>query len=121
MQQLYVLEQQMRDKGTKWEERTRERKEHAVPVLERLGKWLEENQYRYRPTGPMGKAIAYTHSRWAGLSAYVLHGQMEIDNYLNKYIMRRNQLKACLSCDLGALFRPITSHNIYHFANSFSI
>lgn len=88
MQQLYVLEQQMRDKGTKWEERTRQRKEHAVPVLERLGKWLEENQYRYRPTGPMGKAIAYTHSRWAGLSTYALHGQMEIDNNLVENAVR---------------------------------
>jgi hypothetical protein len=36
----------------------------------------------------MGKAIAYAHKRWAGLSAYVLHGQMEIDNYLNNCNMR---------------------------------
>jgi hypothetical protein len=30
----------------------------------------------------MGKAIDYTLSRWTGLTAYVHHGQMEIDNNL---------------------------------------
>lgn len=30
----------------------------------------------------MGQAIANAHKRWVGLSAYALHGQMEIDNNL---------------------------------------
>jgi hypothetical protein len=34
------------------------RKEHAEPVLENLGKWLEEKQYSYnRPKNPMGQTI----------------------------------------------------------------
>ncbi len=33
-----------------------------------------------RPTSPLGMAIAYAKARWAGLSAYTLHGQIEIDN-----------------------------------------
>ena len=88
MQLLYALEDIMREEGLGWEQRTKERKEHAAPILERLGKWLEENQYSYRPTSPMGKAIAYAHKRWAGLSAYVLHGQMEIDNNLVENAVR---------------------------------
>ena len=36
----------------------------------------------------MGEAIAYAHKRWAGLSSYVLHGQMEIDNNLVKNAVR---------------------------------
>ena len=28
----------------------------------------------------MGKALAYAYTRWSGLGAYLLHGQMEIDN-----------------------------------------
>ncbi len=71
-----------------WEQRTEQRKKYAGPVLERIGKWLDVNQYRYRPTSPMGKAISYTHSRWAGLSAYTLHGQMEIDNNLVENAVR---------------------------------
>ena len=88
MQLLYVLEENMREKGLGWEQRTAQRKEHATPVLERLGQWLEENQYSYRPQSPMGKAITYTRSRWAGLCAYTLHGQMEIDNNLVENAVR---------------------------------
>ncbi|WP_018473921.1 IS66 family transposase, partial [Echinicola pacifica] len=36
----------------------------------------------------MGKAIDYTLPRWAGLSAYELHGQMEIDNNLIENAVR---------------------------------
>ncbi|WP_323825314.1 IS66 family transposase [Algoriphagus sp. C2-6-M1] len=82
MQLLYALEQEMREQELGWEKRTEERKKHARPVLDRLEKWLKENQYRYRPQSPMGKAIDYTLPRWAGLSAYELHVQMEIDNNL---------------------------------------
>lgn len=80
MQQLYALEQRMREQNLDWEQRTQERKKEARPVLDRLENWLKENQYKYRPKSPMGKAIDYTLPRWTGLSAYVLHGQMEIDN-----------------------------------------
>jgi transposase len=79
MQLLYALEQRMREQEMDWEQRTEERKKHARPVLERLEKWLKENQYKYRLKSPMGEAIDYTLPKWAGLSAYELHGQMEID------------------------------------------
>tara|TARA_R110000850_G_scaffold54700_1_gene130120 strand:+ start:128 stop:382 length:255 start_codon:yes stop_codon:yes gene_type:complete len=72
MQQLYALEQEMRDWELDWEQRTEERKKYARHVLDRLEKWLKENQYRYRPQSPMGKAIDYTLPRWAGLSAYFM-------------------------------------------------
>ena len=36
----------------------------------------------------MGKAIKYAYSHWVGLSAYVLHGQMEIDNNLVENAVR---------------------------------
>jgi transposase len=88
MGKLYLLESKMRDEAMGWEQRTVLRKEHAEPVLENLGKWLEEKQYSYRPKSPMGQAIAYAHQRWAGLSAYVLHGQMEIDNNLVENAVR---------------------------------
>ena len=88
IQKLYLLEGQMRDEAMGWEQRTHLRKKHAEPILERLGKWLEERQYSYRPKSPMGKAIAYAHTRWSGLGAYVLHGQMEIDNNLVENAVR---------------------------------
>jgi hypothetical protein len=36
----------------------------------------------------MGQAIAYASKRWSGLSAYALHGQMEIDNNLVENAVR---------------------------------
>jgi transposase len=80
IQKLYLLEGQMRDEAMGWEQRTQLRKKHAEPILESLGKWLEEGQYSYRLKSPMGKALAYAYTRWSGLGAYLLHGQMEIDN-----------------------------------------
>lgn len=88
MQELYALEQRMRDEKMDWEQRTIQRKEHAVPVLESLGKWFEENYYKNRPGSPFAKAIEYSRSRWPGLSAYALHGQMEIDNNLVENAVR---------------------------------
>jgi transposase len=88
MQKLYLLEAKMRDESMGWEQRTAQRKEHAEPILESLGKWLEEKQYSYRPKSPMGQAITYAYNRWAGLSAYALHGQMEIDNNLVENAVR---------------------------------
>jgi len=82
MQVLYVLEQQMRDQGLDWEQRTVLRQEKAVPVLEELGTWMDGQMMQVRPSGPLGMAIAYTKARWAGLSAYAMHGQIEIDNNL---------------------------------------
>jgi transposase len=88
MQVLYVLEQQMREEKMDWGQRTALRQEKAVPVLEQLGKWLEEQELLVRPTSPLGKAIAYARPRWAGLSAYAMHGQVEIDNNLIENAIR---------------------------------
>lgn len=80
VQMLYALEAQMREDGMKWTERTDHRKRHAMPILDELGEWLDEHNLKVRPTSPLGKAIAYAKTRWQGLSAYALHGQLEIDN-----------------------------------------
>jgi hypothetical protein len=81
-------EQKTRDRELGWEQRREERKEHARPVLDRLEKWMKEHQERYRLQSPMGKAIDYTLPRWAGLSGYILHGQMEVDNNLIENAVR---------------------------------
>ncbi|MCH7400835.1 transposase [Belliella kenyensis] len=58
IQKLYLLEAKMREESIDWQQRTVLIKEHAKPVLENLGKWLEEKHYSYRPKSPMGQAIA---------------------------------------------------------------
>jgi hypothetical protein len=88
MGQLYKLEQDMRDEGFTWEERTQRRQKEAVPVLNQIEEWMKKNQYKVLPKSPLGQAIAYTLPRWAGLSAYAQHGQIEIDNNLVENAIR---------------------------------
>ena len=88
MQVLYALEQEMRDKQLSWEERTALRQEKAVPILEELKAWMNEQLVKVRPSSPLGKAIAYALPRWEGLSAYTMHGQIEIDNNLAENSIR---------------------------------
>jgi transposase len=88
MQELYALEQQMRDTGCDWEERTRIRQEKAAPVLAGLKEWMLLQLPQVLPSSPLGQALAYTLPRWQGLSAYAWHGQIEIDNNLAENAIR---------------------------------
>jgi len=88
MGQLYKLEQDMRDEGLSWEQRTRRRQQEAVPVLDKIKKWMEVHIHTVLPKSPLGQAIAYTLPRWKGLCAYAQHGQIEIDNNLVENTIR---------------------------------
>jgi len=56
------------------------RQQEAVPVLQRLKPWLQENYSRVLPKSPIGKAIAYSLPRWDRLSLYATDGRLQIDN-----------------------------------------
>jgi len=88
MQELYKLEQEMREAESTCEERTAKRQEVAQPILDEIEEWLTEEARIALPSSPLGKAITYTLPRWKGLSAYVNHGQLEIDNNLAENVIR---------------------------------
>lgn len=88
MGQLYKLEQDMRDEGLDWGQRTVRRQQEAVPVLKQIEEWMKEHSPKVLPKSPLGQAIAYTLPRWKGLSAYAQHGQIEIDNNLVENAIR---------------------------------
>ncbi|MFC6194115.1 IS66 family transposase [Dyadobacter subterraneus] len=88
MQLLYVLEKQMREEGLNWEEKTKLRQEKSIPVLLGLKEWMTQQLPLVIPKSPLGQAIAYSLPRWEGLSAYALHGQIEIDNNLAENVIR---------------------------------
>lgn len=85
---LYKIEEEMRVDGYSWEQRTEKRQKEAVPVLEKIKNWMSEHAFKVAPKSPLGKAIQYTLSRWAGLSVYAMHGQVEIDNNLVENAIR---------------------------------
>jgi hypothetical protein len=60
--------------------RLRIRQERAVPVLERFGKWLEEQKQDVLPKSPINAAIGYVQKHWEALTRYASSGYLAIDN-----------------------------------------
>ena len=90
VQKLYLIERQARQQNLDDPQRLLLRQQEAIPILEDLGLWLEE-QYTTSgvlPQSPIGKALAYTLRRWKGLCAYAHNGALEIDNNLVENTIR---------------------------------
>jgi transposase len=56
------------------------RHERSVPLLERLGTWLDEQARFVLPKSPIGGAIGYARSNWAALNRFTDAGFLAIDN-----------------------------------------
>jgi transposase len=93
MQVLYDIEQQMREEKLDWEEKIKLRQKKSAPVLLGLKEWMTEQLPVLIPKSPLGQAIAYTLPRWEGLSAYALHGQIEIDRAANRNNLAENAIR----------------------------
>ena len=63
MQQLYAIEQQARDKNLTFDEIYQLRQQHAVPILQHLGKCMKETYLQVTPKRSIGKALAYSIAR----------------------------------------------------------
>ena len=81
---LYEIERATRDCTA--EVRKAKRQEHAVPLLQELGKWLE--QETFLPKSLIGKAATYTRNQWEALNRYVEDGDLAIDNNFAERAMR---------------------------------
>ena len=80
MQGLYSIEQKARDRQIDINLLKRYRQLYAVPILDDLKKWLDENSFKVLPKSAIGTAIAYTLNLYPNLRRYVLDGHYEIDN-----------------------------------------
>ena len=87
-QQLYAVEKQIRDEQLKGGNILALRKEKSLPVLNAMEAWLRDHIIQTTPTSPIGKAIAYSLSRWEKLTAYVYDPILEIDNNLVENAIR---------------------------------
>ena len=85
---LYDIERQARDENMTHAQRLTLRQENAVDILKDMGKWLKENMIKVLPQSPIGKAIAYSLSRWDKLSEYTNKGMLEINNNLVENAIR---------------------------------
>ena len=77
---LYEVERATRDCDA--EVRQAKRAEHSLPLLDELGKWLE--QETFLPKSLIGKAATYTRNQWQALNRYVEDGDLAIDNFAER-------------------------------------
>jgi transposase len=75
---LYEIEEQIR--GRPPPERETVRKEHAIPLLESLQRWLIDTVRTLSKKSDLAVAIRYALSRWKALTRYCDDGRIEIDN-----------------------------------------
>jgi transposase len=70
------------------EERRGIRQREAVPILDELKKWLEQEKPKALPKSPLRVAIGYTLNNWEALRRYVEQGYLAIDNNLSERTLR---------------------------------
>jgi transposase len=87
-QKLYAIEQKAREQDLSPQQRHTLRLDEALPVMNKLGKWIVETYKTSEPKSPLGKATAYCIPRWDNLLAYMEDGSLEIDNNLAENAIR---------------------------------
>jgi transposase len=85
--QLYEIERQA--KGLADELRLRMRQELAVPILNQLHAWLEEQTKEVLPKNPITEAINYACNQWEALCRYTTAGFLTIDNNVAEREMKQ--------------------------------
>jgi transposase len=70
------------------QERKAYRQKYAVPILDKLRKWLDASLPNVPPGTLAGKALNYLHNEWPKLIRYLEDGRLEIDNNLAENAIR---------------------------------
>lgn len=77
---LYSIERRAKDGNLSADRIKALRQQEALPVLQGLKIWLQEQYAQVLPKSPIGKAIAYSLPRWDRLSLYTSDGRLQLDN-----------------------------------------
>jgi transposase len=80
IQKLYAVERQCREQELSNEQRLAERRQHSVPVLEKIKTLLDHFSLTLTPKNPLAVATAYSLKRWNKLILFAENGLLEIDN-----------------------------------------
>src|SRR5450631_625280 len=80
IQQLYAIERKATDKQLSDLDVLKLRQQEAIPILESLGKWMQQAYVEVLPKSAIGKALAYSIERWKQLMIYTTDGKLNIDN-----------------------------------------
>lgn len=87
-QKLYALEKKAREQNLDYDARKALRQDKAVPILNELEFWMEQNLNQTTPSSPIGAAIRYYLARKGYFRRYIDDGRLEIDNNLIENAIR---------------------------------
>jgi transposase len=88
IQKLYAVERKAREQGLAPRQIKELRLKESLPIINELGKWMFLQIKLTLPKSQIGKALAYSQSRWDNLSAYLTDGNLQIDNNLVENVIR---------------------------------
>lgn len=80
IQKLYAIERYITDNKITSAQKLQYRKENSIPLLDELGKWMQEKYVGVLPKSVIGKALGYSLKRWDKLSQYATTSFLNIDN-----------------------------------------
>ena len=80
IQKLYRIERKLRERKVSVDVIKRYRIKYALPILNDMEKYLNEEKVNVLPKSSIGKAIFYTLNIYDNLKQYVYDGRFEIDN-----------------------------------------
>lgn len=80
IQSLYAVERKAKEQQMEADHIKSLRLDESLPVINELGKWIFAEVKSTLPKSQIGKAMRYTMDRWDKLSAYLLDGNLHIDN-----------------------------------------
>lgn len=90
IQALYKIEREAKEFTAG--QRKAYRLEHALPIINDIGKYISQENKNVLPKSLIGKAFNYTFNLWDNLQHYLYNGDLHIDNNLVENSIRPNAL-----------------------------
>jgi len=88
-QKLYDIERKAKEKQLSYADIKALRQKEATPILEEINKWMLAEYPKVLPASAIGKAFAYSLTRWKKLCIYTTDGRLCIDNNPVENALRR--------------------------------
>jgi transposase len=85
---LFEIEETARKLELSAEDVYKMRQQEAVPILNNLKTWLDDQSLTALPKSSFGKAVNYSLRNWNELNNYLLDGDLRIDNNLSEQQMK---------------------------------
>lgn len=88
IQNLYAVERKAGEQELDPKQIKELRLKESLLIIDELGKWMFLQIKLTLPKSQIGKALAYSKSRWDKLSAYLTDGNLQTDNNLVENVIR---------------------------------